>query len=51
MLTKLAATSPSLYVVGVRLVYEIFHRDTLQDQRENKVFEVVSAIVLAKDFA
>ena len=51
MLTKLAVTSPSLCAAGVRLLYDIFHRDTLQDERENKAFKVVYAIVLAKDFA
>jgi len=51
MLTKLAVALLSLCAAGIRLVYEIFHRDTLQDKRENKVCKVGYAIVLAKDFA
>ena len=51
MLTQLAVASPSVCAAGVRLVYEIFHRDALQDKRENKVCKAGYAIVLAKDFA
>ena len=51
MLTKLAVALISLCAAGIHLVYEIFHRDTLQDKRENKVCKVGYAIVLAKDFA